>query len=315
MALALFLCIVATLLLGYSIRLPWLKITSVSRAAGLGVAVTTIALAFSRSSRAALAAWLRSPAAWLVLVTLFAIAMSFGPDIHAKGRSVAETNVYTLFYNHVPGFDGLRVPARYAMIAALALAALAGLGVAALDPSTRSPRATSRRAYAPLLAGGLIVLEAIAVPIPINQNSTDYKDASLTPLPASVAAGAALPPVYGFLAQLPASAVVVELPLGEPAFDVRYMFYSTTHWKRLVNGYSGGAPIEYGLLSESLKDTMSRPARAWQALRDSTATHIVLHEAFYKGDRGARLNAWLRANGAREVASFGSDRVFDLPNP
>jgi len=241
--------------------------------------------------------------------------MSFGPDIHAKGRSVAETNVYTLFYNHVPGFDGLRVPARYAMIAALALAALAGLGVAALDPSTRSPRATSRRAYAPLLAGGLIVLEAIAVPIPINQNSTDYKDASLTPLPASVAAGAELPPVYGFLAQLPASAVVVELPLGEPAFDVRYMFYSTTHWKRLVNGYSGGAPIEYGLLSESLKDTMSRPARAWQALRDSTATYIVLHEAFYKGDRGARLGAWLRANGAREVASFGSDRVFALPNP
>jgi hypothetical protein len=273
----------------------------------------TIALAVSRSARATLVVWLRSPAAWLVLVTLFAIAMSFGPDIHTKGRTVAETSVYTLFYDHVPGFDGLRVPARYAMIAALSLAALAGLGVVALAPSTQSPRATSFGTYAPLLAGGLIVLEAVAVPIPINQNATDYKDASLAPLPASVAAGQALPPVYRFLAQLPASSVVIELPLGEPAFDIRYMFYSTTHWKRLVNGYSGGAPIEYQFLAESLKDTATRPARAWRALLDSTATHVVVHEAFYKGDGGARLSAWLRAQAAREVAAFDSDRVFAMP--
>ena len=43
---------------------------------------------------------------------------------------------------------------------------------------------------------------------------------------------------------LPASAVLLELPLGEPAFDMRYMFYSTRHWQRLVNGYSGGAPLD-----------------------------------------------------------------------
>jgi hypothetical protein len=107
--------------------------------------------------------------------------------------------------------------------------------------------------------------------------------------------------------------VLIELPLGEPAFDIRYMFYSTSHWKRLVNGYSGGAPIEYEFLTESLKDTASRPARAWRALLDSTATHVVVHEAFYKGDRGARLSAWLRAQSAREVAAFDSDRVFAMP--
>jgi len=310
-----FACIAVALLLGYSIRLPGLKISSFSRVAIVGAAAATIALVVSRSARATLAAWLRTPAAWLVLVTLFAIAMSFGPDIHAKGRGVARANIYALFYDYVPGFDGLRVPARYAMIAALALAGLAGLGVAALERSTGSPRARSLKANAPLLAGALIVLEAIAVPIPINQNAIDYKDSSLAPLPASVAAGAALPPIYRFVAQLPASAVVIELPLGEPAFDVRYMFYSTTHWKRLVNGYSGGAPVEYEFLAESLKDTTSRPARAWQALLDSTATHIVVHEAFYRGDRGPRLSEWVRRNGAREIAAFGSDRVFALSNP
>jgi hypothetical protein len=318
-ALALLACVILGLLLGYSIRLPGLKITSFSRIAIVGAVAVTLVLVFSRSARAAFAEWLRSPAAWLLLVTLFAIAMSFGPDIHAKGRSVTGANIYTLFYDYVPGFDGLRVPARYAMIAALGLAGLAGLGVAAIErghgrrPSARSTRAIALRAYAPVIASGLIVLEAVAVPIPINQNSMDYKDAALAPLPASIAIGAALPPVYRFVGQLPSSAVLIELPLGEPAFDIRYMFYSTSHWKRLVNGYSGGAPIEYEFLTESLKDTASRPARAWRALLDSTATHVVVHEAFYKGDRGARLSAWLRAQSAREVAAFDSDRVFAMP--
>jgi len=73
----------------------------------------------------------------------------------------------------------------------------------------------------------------VAVPIPINQNSVEYKHAGLALLPAppSVSVSAA-PAVYRFVAQLPSSAIVLELPLGEPAFDVRYMFYSTTHWRR-----------------------------------------------------------------------------------
>ena len=50
--------------------------------------------------------------------------MSFGPEIRAKGRVVTTANVYTVFYNLVPGFDGLRVPARYSTIVALGLAAV-----------------------------------------------------------------------------------------------------------------------------------------------------------------------------------------------
>ena len=74
---------------------------------------------------------------------------------------------------------------------------------------------------------------------------TFYKQAHLAPLPGRVSAPdvAAL---YQFIAGLPEPCAIVELPLGEPAFDVRYVFYSTLHWKRIVNGYSGGAPVEYG---------------------------------------------------------------------
>jgi hypothetical protein len=212
--------------------------------------------------------------------------------------------VYALFYRYVPGFDGLRVPARYAMILALTLAALAGRGVVAVD--------RRRRRGAILVVSALIAIEACAVPIPINQNATDYKETGLAPLPAFVGTGSSLPAIYRAVARLPQSAVLIELPLGEPAFDIRYMFWSTTHWRRLVNGYSGGAPPDYQFLTEALKDADTRPDRAWQALRESAATHAIVHEGFYVGGRGRGRSEWLRSRGARQVSAAGSDVLFAL---
>jgi hypothetical protein len=148
--------------------------------------------------------------------------------------------------------------------------------------------------------------------MPINQSSIDYKQEGLAPLPSSVAVGVALPEVYRFVSQLPASAVLLELPLGEPAFDVRYMFYSTLHWKRLVNGYSGGFPSWYEMLTESLRDVSTRPDRAWQAITSSAATHVIVHEGAYTSGGGRRLSDLLNAHGAHDIATFGSDRVFLL---
>ena len=297
--------VVAALLLGFPIRLPGIKITSLPRALLLGSLAGAVVLAASKRSREAARRCLLSHAGIFSLIVMFAVAMSFGPDIHARGRAVADGNIYALFVDFVPGFDGVRVPARYAMIVTLGLAALTALGVAGI----RRPR----RGSISIVAGALILLEAIAVPIPMNQNSTQYSQLGLAPLPASVSTGADAPEVYRYVAQLPDSAVLIELPLGEPAFDVRYMFYSSLHWRRLVNGYSGGSPEQYGLLTESLNDVVSRPERAWLAIATSTATHVIVHEASYTNDAGKELSALLRAHGAREIAAFGSDRVFELP--
>ena len=263
-------------------------------------------LAVSRETRAAAQRFLLSPAGIFTTITLFALVMSFGPDIRAMGRTVATPNIYALFYDYVPGFDGVRVPARFGTIVTLGLAALAALGVAAIEGRHRTRAAA--------IAGALILVEAIAMPIPINQNSTDYSQPGLAPLPASIAIGSEGPEVYRYVAQLPASAVLIELPLGEPAFDVRYMIQSTQHWRRLVNGYSGGAPASYGLLTESLKDIATRSDHAWQAVAGSTATHAIVHEGSYANGAGARVSAWLESRGAREIAAFGTDRVFTLPS-
>jgi hypothetical protein len=58
------------------------------------------------------------------------------------------------------------------------------------------------------------------------------------------------------------------------------------HWRRLVNGYSGGAPAQYSLWAERFKDVLDRPQSSWQAVVESRATHIVVHEGSYVDGRG-----------------------------
>jgi hypothetical protein len=297
--------IVVTLLLGFPIRLPGLKIASLSRTVVVTLMVYAATFAFVPRLRATAVRWLSSPSGFFTLLTALAIVASFGPSIYARGRIVADTGLYALLYG-LPGFDGLRVPARFAMLAAFGLATLVAIGIAALERAR--PRYTVAMAGA---ASVLILLEATARPFPINRNTIDYKQAGLAPLPASISI-ADVPPVYDWIARLPASAAIAELPLGEPSFDVRYQFYSTRHWRRLVNGYSGGAPRDYESLTEALKDVGSRPDRAWDLLVASRATHAIVHEGSYTNGGGVRLSAWLRARGAREVAVLGSDRVFAL---
>ena len=297
--------VLSTLVFGWSIRLPLLKITSLGRAALAASALVTIALVGSPAIRAATRRWVHQPAAILSLLAASAVVLSLGTRITAKGRVVLEAAPYALLYRFVPGFDALRVPSRFAMLVAFCLAGLVAIGVAAIGDDRR------RRIVA-LVAAALIAIEFVAAPFPINGNSTAYARADLAPLPDTIESGAGAPPVYRYIATLPSNTAILELPLGEPAFDIRYMFYSTLHWKPLVNGYSGGEPADYQLLETSLQDVRTRPDRAWQALVDSGATHVVVHESFYAAEGGARVTDWLRSRGAHALATFGTDRVFEL---
>jgi hypothetical protein len=295
---------------GWTIRFPIgsiasIKITDLWRAVFVAGALMVTLLAVSADARQGAREWMRSPIAIFTILTIFAVLMSFGPDLRAKGRIIESMNIYAFFYRSVPGFDGLRVPARFGMVVTLGLAVLAGLGLSKLLSSRGRPSLA-------VCAGALVLIESFAAPIPINQNSTAYKQAGLAALPGVVSIFSA-PPVYRFLSTLPDSIAVVELPLGEPAFDVRYMFYSTLHWKRLVNGYSGGAPLDYEQLANALEDVLKRPEQGWQLVSGTGATHVIVHEAFYSGERGLLVSQWLRNHAARELATFESDHVFELP--
>jgi hypothetical protein len=124
----------------------------------------------------------------------------------------------------LPGYDGLRVPARFTMVATLCLAIAASGSLArVIDWASRWRTAIAALALAAVAADGLTT----SVP-------------TVTP-PGRVV----LPP-------LPADAVVLEVPPDTRDVSLGAMYRSIFHRHDLVNGYSGHIPPHYDVLSVSL---------------------------------------------------------------
>jgi hypothetical protein len=119
--------------------------------------------------------------------------------------------------------------------------------------------------------------------------------------------------VYTELARQPPGTVLVELPLGQPDYDLRAMYYSTVHWRPVVNGYSGFFPPHYGQLAAALSEMGRHPEVSLQALRASGATHAIVHEGAYLDTEGTEASALLRRAGAVEIFREGSDVLWLLP--
>jgi hypothetical protein len=234
---------------------------------------------------------------------LVALWLSLGPLPQAQGRPVEIAAPYRVLYEHVPGFDGLRVPARFGMIEALMLAMLGGYGAHAV--------ARSRSGRIALVAAGIFFfLESTQIPFTVNGMAPARGFA--TP-EARLYRPARAPAVYHEMARQPTGSVLVELPFGQPDYDLRAMFYSTVHWHRLVNGYSGVFPPHYGLLTSALSEMPRHPDLSLNALRASGATHVLVHESAYVNAEGADTALLLRNSGAAEIFREGGDVLFHLP--
>jgi hypothetical protein len=231
-----------------------------------------------------------------------AMWLSLGIAPQTLGRPLNLTGLYQLLYSYVPGFDGLRVPARFNMIAVLMLAVLGGYGAAAL----------SRRQWgttALVVLTTAVFAESLVRPFPINAMGAlrDY----VTP-EARVYRPARAPAVYQRLGQ-ERGIILAELPLGQSDYDIRAMFYSIVHHGRLLNGYSGFFPQHYGLLTLSLSDVPTHAMNAWDALRSGGVSHVIVHEAAWLDDRGARTTAALKELGAIEIFRDGADVILRMP--
>jgi hypothetical protein len=278
----------------------------------LGRTAEVLAIAFaalvgvSPRVRALLREWLGTIPGFALFAMLLAIAMSFGPEIHSLGREVRGTGPYSVFYWHVPGYDGLRVPARFAMLVMLFLSIAAGFGAQQIERGFR------RGGVVVLLIGLLAVAESFAAPIGMNGTSPPPVGNYANP-PSRLFTGDQVPPVYKFLKAQPApGTVIVEFPLGEWAYELSYVYYSTTHWHPLINGYSGTFPLSYTLRAGLLRRPEENPGAAWQTLAASGATHAVVHGNFYRDNGGDVVSDWLSAHGARLVGTFDGDKIFAL---
>jgi len=186
----------------------------------------------------------------------------------------------------------------------LFLAVLSGFGAAYLERRFR-------RGSLVVVALGIVFLAEVNA-APISLNGTE-DSAGLNRSDAHVLPGPATFEIYRAVSLLPADVEIAEFPFGDNSYDLRYMYYSTTHWRRLLNGYSGNFPGWYIDAQEILRSVPNtRLDEAWSFLRRFGATHAIVHEQAFLTDDGMRTSDWLRARGAREIASFGRDRLFEL---
>ncbi|MBA2301299.1 MAG: hypothetical protein H0W08_01545 [Acidobacteria bacterium] len=130
---------------------------------------------------------------------------------------------YTLLM-WLPGFEGLRVPARFGMIATLCISIASACAAARLAPAVPWRRWLA----AGIVAGGLFV------------------DGWIEPMPLS-----APPPRVMITA--PSDAVVLELPADESSVGIGAMYRSMSHRRPIVNGYSGYTPPFYAVLTNFLR--------------------------------------------------------------
>jgi hypothetical protein len=277
------------------------RATSPGRTFLLAVVSCAILMWASPRARAAIRRASASPLGFALGAMGLAWALSLGPRPTSGGHALGAWGPYAWLQAYVPGFDGLRVPARFAMIVALFGACAGAYGVRLLEQRPWFGR--------PALVVLCLLFLAESTTVPMLVNGTSPLADVVTPS-GPVDAGPRTPPVYRAVAALPGDAVLAEFPFGVEEYELRYMLASSVHRKPLLNGYSGGFPLSYVQAKAVLGRVLAEPDRAWALLADRGVTHVVVHEGvFLRGD-GARVSAWLGSRGARLIGRFGDDRLF-----
>jgi hypothetical protein len=127
----------------------------------------------------------------------------------------------------LPGFDVLRVPARFAMLAVLCQSMLVAV---VLATRSRSARVTAR------VRSGWLIVACLAL------LADGWVRLTVVPPPASLPA------------DWESAAAILELPAGRPELDFPAIYHGMFHGRPIVNGYSGYAPPHYVPLVHALRD-------------------------------------------------------------
>ena len=189
------------------------------------------------------------------LMYLIGLTVAFEMSFGLKGYT------FSLLYDHVPGFDGLRAPARLGIFVIFFLAVLAAYGHAALAKSLD-------KRLQPVLTVGIaavLLLEYWVAPLPLVRYPTTA------------------PPLYSWLAKQPVG-VVAEFPMPQPyeapAHDPRFEYFSTFHYMPLINGYSGYYPDSYLTHLEQLRHMPDDTAL--QTLVGAGVRYVIIHPRLYR---------------------------------
>ena len=209
-------------------------------------------------------------------VGIAGVALSLGPRLPGYG----------ILYTVVPVLRAVRASARFGYLATLAVAALAGFGVAVLRRRVPARRWTG--VTIGLLAAATI--ESLAAPLGLTRFD-------------------GIPPIYAHVPRDP-NTRVVELPFwgaNSSHFHASYMLNSTANWRPLVNGYSGFQPPSFYKHADVLSTFPDAGSLA--LLHDLGVTHVFVHTTQLSAETLTAISQEARL---KPVETFGSIALYRL---
>ncbi len=233
---------------------------------------------------------------------------------------------WLLTYYVLPGFKGLRVPARLIGVLLMILALLGAYAVAWLqekrqrgqvlrnNTATAFPaRAASPRTRMPFSLR-TVVLNCLLLFLPIAL----LIEAVPAYLPVThVPTGNAVPPVYTWLANHGGEEPIVELPMAHldenftSQDEAWYDYYAIYHSHPIMNGWSGQRPALTTQIAGVLLTFPSQDSLA--TLKKYHISYVVLHLGLYSPAIAPTLLAQVEASpGLQRLAVFGSDSVWQV---
>ena len=292
-------------------RRPWLLWPEISADRALYPGLALLALAGTglwAAARRRVEAPVRTTAAVYGVIALAAFALSLGPVPSAWEQPLSIGSPYGALLDLVPGFDGFRAPARFALPVLVALSVLAGVGVAALagGPATR------RR----LVLAAVVLIAAVeaqrrfpwVMPVPAEDASTTAAYTWLSGQPRGPVLK--LPITTHFQAQRPDAGASVTL---------RYQLAALRHRQPLINGSSGFVTPLVTLFqgAASPLTTLDTMDDGLAVVRAIGGRYVVVHLNEYRNDARGHVTELLEfmrrdTDQIEQVRDFGSTVVFTL---
>ena len=208
---------------------------------------------------------------WLLGLAAAGVVLSLG----------TATPIYAWLYEVLTPLQGIRAAARFGIWYLLAVAVLAGFGVAWLERR-------ARLALIPWLITACVAavtFENLMAPI----RTTPYQGT---------------PAVYSLLAEAKEPVLLAEFPFWPPdaVFENgEYVLNAASHWQPIVNGYSGATPMSYRERATTL--WFFPDQEAVDTLLRLGATHAMVHLERFGSDAPAVIRVLERQPALRLVAA------------
>ena len=216
-------------------------------------------------------------------LTVLAVLLASGPPL----------GLWPLVY-WLPGFNFIRIPSRFILLAVLGVAVLAGIGFERFVRH-RTPRV---RVIATVAAAAILAAEFWMAPLPVVPYRVE------------------IPAVDRWLDTQPKPFAIAEVPVRPLVrYHSTYMLHSMAHWQRTVHGHSSLLTPLHEQLYDELRTFPDE--RSVLHLAEIGVTYVVVHREWYEAgewpDVDRRLNAF--AGRLTPVHEDATGRVYRVEKP